>query len=91
MDTIKLAIDGSWGIYIPQRFFERYPQFTEHLNSDEDQAIIEQGPEHEHYWDVWTDFLDGFETAPTSDGYRWKLYQDGDVWFVREDHEFEND
>lgn len=83
-DTIQLAVDGSWGIYVPQRFFERYPQFLEHLNK-EDHAIIEN-PEHEHYWEVWDQFVSNFTVM--KDGDRWSIYQDGDVFFVSEHHQF---
>lgn len=83
-DTIQLAVDGSFGIYVPKRFFERYPQFVEHLN-EEDQAIIEN-PEHEQYWEVWDHFVTHFEVM--KEGVRWTIYQDDDVFFVSEHHTF---
>ncbi len=84
-DTIKLAVDGSWGIYVPQRFFEMYPQFLEHLN-DEDQDII-SNPEHEHYFEVWDYFTSNFSRPDGA--HRWSIYQDSDVFFVRDDHDFD--
>lgn len=83
-DTIQLAVDGSFGIYVPQCFFERYPQFLEHLN-EKDHAIIEN-PEHEHYWEVWDQFVSNFTVI--NDGVRWFIHQDGDVFFVSEHHQF---
>lgn len=86
-DTIQLAVDGSFGIYVPKRFFERFPQFLEHLN-DEDQDII-TNPEHEHYFEVWDQFVSTFEVV--KDGNRWSIYQDDDVFFVSEHHVFDDE
>jgi len=83
-DTIQLAVDGSFGIHVPKRFFQRYPQFLEHLN-EEDHAIIEN-PEHEHYWDVWDQFVQDFRVI--KDGVRWFIHRDVDVFFVSEHHQF---
>lgn len=85
--TIQLAVDSLWGINTPKRFFEQYPQFLTHLNM-EDQAIIEN-PEHEAYWDVWNQFVSDFRVIKYGD--RWSIYEDGDVFFVSEHHQFDND
>lgn len=82
--TIQLAVNGLWGINTPKRFFERYPQFLTHLN-EEDHDII-SNPEHEHYWEVWNQFVQDFRVV--KDGDRWSIYEDGDVFFVSEHHEF---
>lgn len=86
-ETIQLAVDGSFGIYVPQRFFERFPQFLEHLN-EEDQEII-TNPKHEHYFEVWDYFVSTFEVI--KDGHRWFIHQDDDVFFVSEHHQFDNE
>lgn len=83
-DTIQLAVDGSFGIYVPKRFFERYPQFLTHLN-EEDHAVV-SNPEHKHYWEVWDQFVQNFRVI--KDGVRWSIYEDGDVFFVSEHHHF---
>jgi hypothetical protein len=85
-DTIKLAVDGLWGIYAPAQFFKLYPQFLERLN-DDDRAIISD-PDHEQYYDVWDAFVKDFEVKlhTDSDDHRWHLYQDDDIFFVRDDH-----
>lgn len=86
-DTIQLAVDGCWGIYVPQRFFERFPQFLDRLN-EEDQDII-NNPMHEHHFEVWDDFVRNFEVM--KDGARWFIWEDGDVFFVSEHHQFNNE
>lgn len=83
-DTIQLAVDGLHGHYIPQRFFQLYPQFLDHLN-EEDHAVIKD-PEHEHYYEVWDHFVTHFEVV--KDNVRWFLYCDDDVFFVSEHHTF---
>jgi hypothetical protein len=83
--TIQLAVDSIWGTNTPKRFFERYPQFLTHLN-EEDHDII-SNPEHEHYWEVWDQFVSNFTVM--KDGDRWFLSLDeGDVFFVSEHHQF---
>ena len=82
--TIQLAVDSLWGINTPKRFFERYPQFLDHLN-EEDHDII-SNPEHSQYWDVWNQFVQDFRVV--KDGDRWSIYQDEDVFFVSEHHQF---
>ena len=47
----EIAVDASWGIYIPQRFCESYEK-PDNI-SEEDWAICLKGPEHEWYWEAW--------------------------------------
>ena len=58
-----LAVDGSRGIYVPKFFAENYPSCMDGSERD----ILLAGPEHENYWDVWSD-IQGSEC--------W----DGDIW-----------
>ena len=58
-----LAVDGSRGIYVPKFFAENYPSCMDGSERD----ILLAGPEHENYWDVWSD-IQGREC--------W----DGDIW-----------
>ena len=43
------VVDGHHGVYIPQVFAERLPEWCE----GDEEAILRAGPEHELYWDVW--------------------------------------
>lgn len=58
-----LVIDGYHGIYVPKFFAENYPSCMDGSERD----ILLAGPEHENYWDVWSD-IQGSEC--------W----DGDIW-----------
>ena len=77
-NPFELLVDDHHGVYIPQVFAEtvRRDLFGETISA-EDYAILESGPDHEHYWDVWYEVLNSAETA---DGV--SLYQDGDLWAV---------
>jgi hypothetical protein len=79
MDS-KVLIDGSWGIYVPQRFAQNYPQYIDPEEAD----IFETGPEHEHYWDTWDEVLE--RTILTDfEGNRYRLEQDDDLFAVPEE------
>lgn len=66
--NVKLLISDSYGIYIPQKYFEEFekPQSV----SDDDWQILSD-PESEDYWSVWQSVLDATG-----------LYQNGDLWDV---------
>ena len=69
----ECAVDGCHGIYIPQTFAERYPEWL----NDEEQEILLAGPEHEEYWETW-DEVTSWEFEDKS------LYigESGDVFIV---------
>ena len=46
-----LIVDGCHGIYIPQIFARRFPEWL----SDEEREVLLAGPEHEDYWETWKD------------------------------------
>lgn len=77
-NPFEMLVDSYHGIYVPQIFAEtvRRDLFGETISAD-DYAILESGPDHEHYWDAWDSVL---MNAETSDGI--SLYQDGDLWAV---------
>lgn len=70
-----IAVGDSWGIYIPQRFCEQYPQ--ENV-ADSVWDCCLKGPEEEWYWEAWEFICSTWE----SDGLR--IEQDGDCFFIRE-------
>lgn len=87
MDTIKCIIDSSRGIYIPQAFAEQFEGW--HGIDPDDLAILLEGPDHPDYWEAWDAVLSSASYAD-DDGHTWTLYQDGDLFAVRDDHEFED-
>lgn len=85
-ETITLIVDGANGIYVPQRFVRNFDT-SQWGVSNEDADILKAGPDHEHYWDVWESVIRQARLTD-GDGRSWSLYQDGDLFAVREDHEF---
>lgn len=84
MDCI---IDNHHGVYIPQIFAQRYRDSIENIEQVvEDVIILEQGPEHEEYWQAWENVLDNAILKGT-DGKEYRLYQDSDLFIVAEGEE----
>lgn len=80
-----LILDSNRGIYIPQGFAEMHEHFYgtwSNVNQD-DLDILLEGPDHEWYWESWQTVCDNAEYLGT-DGVKYTLYQDGDVWLVPE-------
>ena len=86
-NTKVLLVDGSTGIYGAKCFIEKYDRKEWHILLDD--AEILKDIDHKDYWEVWDDVMTYayFE----EDGHRWTLYQDGDLWAVRDDYDWEND
>lgn len=76
--AVILLFDGASGVYIPQRFAEEIRRDFVTGVSAEDYEILAAGPDHELYWEAWSDVLDRATLA--IDGRKYSLYQDGDVF-----------
>lgn len=85
-ESIILAVDGIYGRYVYKRFFERFPQFLERIEPSERHIVTD--PDHQDYCDVWDDFYRDFEVM--KDGIRWYLFEDGDIYFVSEDYNWDS-
>lgn len=77
----ECIIDGASGIYVPQRFAREFRNWNG--VDPEDWAILEEGPDHEHYWEVWDDVLNGAEFTDAK-GETWTLMQDNDLFAIHE-------
>jgi hypothetical protein len=55
---IHELVDNHAGIYIPRTFVRSISRDRIRRASHEDLDILEAGPDHEHYWDAWSDVLD---------------------------------
>ena len=73
-------VDGSWGIYVPQRFAERGMAEAWGVSAD-DIAVLLAGPDNEAYWETWDDVL-GDASFRDKKGKVWSLEQDGDLFAV---------
>jgi len=78
--TIKqaqLLASDNLGIYIPQAFAEAIDlSQVKHVTQDQIDILLD-GPDHDHYWDVWDEVL---SNAETTDG--GVFHQDGDLWLI---------
>lgn len=83
-DRCEIYADGARGVYIPQHFAESVNRSMVTGVSEEDYAILETGPDHELYWDTWDDVMQS-AVVTTADGHTWTLWQDGDLWLLRDD------
>lgn len=92
MDSINFLISDSAGVYVPQRFAENYDLSLWSDIDPEDLTIIEQGPDHESYWDAWNNILNS--ATYQHDGLTYHLHQDGDLYAICyetiTDEEYEN-
>lgn len=85
-DKMILLVDGHHGQYVPIVFIDVYDVKQWH--------IVEFANEYRNAdemvkCDIWCDILD--KAYFTDDnGFRWTLYQDMDLWAVREDYEWED-
>ncbi len=86
----EILFDEASGVYIPRRFAreidrERCTFDTKFGDNGPEQlsdwAILEAGPDHEHYWEVWDDVLRDCELT-MDDGTKVRLEQDGSVFYV---------
>lgn len=94
----KCILDGSRGIYIPQDFANGFdfddgrcvPDTWRGITAEQ-RDILNAGPDHEHYWEVWAEVSDSAYLID-SDGIEWRLWQDGDLFAVPADaDEWNND
>jgi hypothetical protein len=78
-----LWLSDSRGIYIPRDFAQSFSDRDAHVSGvDADTwAILESGPDHEHYWGAWTDVCDR-AVITDENGARFTIYQDGDCWLI---------
>lgn len=82
MSGLKLLVSDNAGIYVPQRFFQDYNCEVWGIDPNGSQAdTIWEGPHADWYWETWDEILDKAHYVD-SNGYRWTLYQDGDLWAI---------
>jgi hypothetical protein len=84
-ELIHLLIDGAHGVYIPQLFGQKCnPENTYWVYSLEDAEILRTGPDHAHYWETWEEVLDNAYWQENQDGPKYHLYQNDDLWMIRD-------
>ena len=83
-----LVLSDGHGIYIPQLWCQGIDQAEADMLGIrlDDVKVRQADPDHEWYWEAWQAILDS--ASIVSDGVRWHLYQDGDLWEVPEGYEW---
>jgi hypothetical protein len=84
-----LWLSDARGVYIPRDFCDINRSRVTGLEPD-DWTILEagpDGPDNEMYWDVWCGVCDNAVVTDTN-GVRYRLHQDGDLWLVPEGMEW---
>jgi len=78
-----LWLSDARGIYIPRDFATSFADRAKSVKgvSDEDWAILEAGPDHEYYWDAWSD-VEANAIVTDDDGVEYGVYQEGDCWLI---------
>lgn len=83
----QLFLSDARGIYIPRDFSESVRHECVTGVSDEDWKILED-PDHEHYWEVWSDVCDHAVVTDPASGVKYRVHQDGDCWLIPEGMEW---
>jgi hypothetical protein len=84
-----LWLDDARGVYILRDFATSFQNRNESVSgvSDEDWEILEAGPDHECYWDTWSDVEQNAQVIDEN-GVKYRLYMNGDLWLVPEGMEY---
>jgi hypothetical protein len=79
---MALWLSDARGIYIPRDFAASFANRAATVSgvTEEDWAILDAGPDHEFYWDAWSDVCDN--ATITMEGVEYSIHQDGDCWLV---------
>lgn len=89
----ELFLSDARGVYIPRDFAQCVRREYVTGISDDDYAVLEAGPDHEHYWDTWSDVCDRAKVTavPGSKlaGIVFRLEQDGDLWLIEDGAELD--
>ena len=84
-----LYLSDARGIYIPRDFATDTRRECIAGVDDETLAILAAGPEHELYWDAWTDVENNATVTDPDSGIVYRVYQDGDCWLVPDGMEYD--
>lgn len=80
MERFTLLVDDHHGQYIPQVFAQKYDMPNWHV-SEENAAILLEGPEHEWYWEAWEEVLqDAYFCNSNGRKYTLDLAESGNVF-----------
>jgi hypothetical protein len=88
-DGSILFLSDARGQYIPRDFAREIRRDCVAGVDDAAWDVLEAGPEHDAYWDVWSD-VESWAVVTDQDGREFRLYQDGDLWLIPVDAEVDS-
>jgi hypothetical protein len=79
-----MVLGSARGVYIPRDFAQMFEDRAKQVYGvkDEDWLILEAGPDHEHYWDAWSDVEQKALITHLITKINYTVYQDGDCWLI---------
>lgn len=87
-NKISCIVDGLHGIHIPEIFINNYSDNCWKGITDEQKETIKDIDNIE-YWEAWEEVLKEAYHVD-SNGFKWSLYHNEDLFMVRSDYEFED-
>jgi hypothetical protein len=78
-----LWLSDARGQYIPRDFASSFADRDHSVRgvTSEDWAILDAGPDHEHYWEAW-DEVRANAVVTDGNGTCFNIHQDGDCWLI---------
>jgi hypothetical protein len=77
-----LWLDDHRGRYIPRDFANSFSDRASTVKGVDAETweILEDGPDHEFYWEAWQEVENSARVI--IDGHQYRVYQDGDCWLI---------
>jgi hypothetical protein len=78
-----LWLSDARGQYIPRDFASSFADRSKTVMgvTQEDWAILDAGPDHEYYWDTWSEVCDN-AVITDDNGDCFNIHQEGDCWLI---------
>lgn len=85
-----LWLSDARGVYIPRDFAQSFANRAKSVSgvSDDNWEILEAGPEHEWYWEAWSE-VEQSAIITDDEGNKYTIWQNGDCWLVPDGMEWD--
>lgn len=87
-----LWLSDARGVFIPRDFAKSFSDRAKNVKgvSEENWAILEAGPDHEWYWEAWTE-VENDAIITDENGVEYTVWQSGDCWLVPKGMEWDEE
>ncbi len=86
---MMLFLDSARGVYIPRDFATSIKRDCVSGVDADSWETLEGGPDNEWYWDTWSN-VEQCAIITDESGHKYRLWQDGDLWLVPEEMEWDD-